>query len=50
MTVWVGSYMMDYGHVISSDSGLRPVINVITENGFTSGDGTDSSPYVITAE
>ena len=26
---------------------VRPVINVTTENGFTSGDGTASSPYVI---
>ena len=34
------SYVDDYGAV-------RPVINVTTENGFTSGDGTASSPYVI---
>ncbi len=26
---------------------VRPVINVTTENGFTSGDGTASSPYTI---
>ena len=26
---------------------VRPVINVTTDNGFTSGDGTASSPYVI---
>ena len=33
----------------SVDFGLavRPVINVTTDNGFTSGDGTASSPYVI---
>ena len=29
---------------------LRPVINVTADNGFTSGDGTALSPYVITAE
>ena len=28
-------------------SAVRPVINVTTENGFASGDGTASSPYVI---
>ena len=27
--------------------GLRPVINLLTDNGFTSGDGTASNPYVI---
>ena len=26
---------------------VRPVINVTTENGFTSGDGTSENPYVI---
>ena len=26
---------------------VRPVINVTTDNGFTSGDGTASSPYVL---
>ena len=33
----------------SVDGGIavRPVINVTTDNGFTSGDGTASSPYVI---
>ena len=30
--------------------GLRPVINVTTDNGFTSGDGTSENPYVIIAE
>ena len=32
---------------VSNDSAVRPVINVTTENGFTSGDGTASSPYTI---
>ena len=37
---------------LSSDSvginhAARPVINVTTDNGFTSGDGTASTPYVL---
>ena len=45
--VWI-----DAGGLFSLNVGLikgavRPVINVTTENGFTSGDGTASSPYVI---
>ena len=45
-TVWHGRGILTYGNV---DSGyaVRPVINVTTENEFTSGDGTASSPYVI---
>ena len=32
---------------VNIDAGVRPVINVTADNGFTSGDGTASSPYVI---
>ncbi len=32
---------------VSNDSAVRPVINVTTENGFTSGDGTAENVYVI---
>ena len=32
---------------VNRDFAVRPVINVTTENGFTSGDGTASSPYTI---
>ena len=32
---------------VGSNGAVRPVINVTTENGFTSGDGTASSPYTI---
>ena len=32
---------------VDHDGAVRPVINVTTENGFTSGDGTASSPYTI---
>ena len=30
-----------------ADNGLRPVINLLTDNGFTSGDGTSLNSYVI---
>ena len=34
--------------IVDNDGGaVRPVINVTTDNGFTSGDGTASNPYVI---
>ena len=29
---------------------LRPVINVTTDNGFVSGDGTAQNPYILNAE
>ncbi len=35
---------------VERDFFVRPVINVSTDNGFTSGDGTAENPYVITAE
>ena len=38
---------LDNGGVDADGYGLRPVINVTTDNGFASGDGTASSPYVI---
>ena len=37
----IGYDSVDYEH------GLRTVINVSTENGFTSGDGTTENPYVL---
>ena len=50
--VWRVDDYLDYAYVNSNaininDNELRPVINVTTENGFTSGDGTASSPYVL---
>ena len=39
--------ILDNINVRNGDYGLRPVINVTTDNGFTSGDGTASNPYVI---
>ena len=33
--------------IVDDFNAVRPVINVTTENGFTSGDGTASSPYVL---
>ena len=45
--VWFeGEFLSGYG--VDSNYGVRPVINVVTDNGFASGDGTASSPYVIT--
>ena len=40
-TDFLNGYFVDYGIAV------RPVINVTTENGFTSGDGTSENPYVI---
>ena len=40
------AFLADLG-AFNSNLSLRPVINVTTENGFTSGDGTASSPYVL---
>ena len=44
--VW---YEFDYLNlsVVDRNDAVRPVINVTTENGFTSGDGTASSPYTL---
>ena len=36
-----------YNDYVADGGAVRPVINVTTENGFASGDGTASSPYVI---
>ena len=49
--VWDESEFLDSNYVdYYRDGAIRPVINVTTDNGFTSGDGTASNPYVITAE
>ncbi len=47
--VWYESKYPDTTPVFTSNliRYIRPVINVTTENEFTSGDGTASSPYVI---
>ena len=42
-----GEYEIFDGSNVRDYSAVRPVINVTTENEFTSGDGTASSPYVI---
>ena len=44
--VWIGFGDLRYYNV-GNYAAVRPVINVATENGFTSGDGTASSPYTI---
>ena len=51
VAVWfVDDNGLNYDGVTSTMRSIRPVINVRTDNGFASGDGTASSPYVITAE
>ena len=37
-------------NLVDGNDGVRPVINVTTDSGFTSGDGSTSTPYVITTE
>ena len=44
--VWVEFGRLDRNYVIN-DYAVRPVINVTTENGFTSGDGTVENVYVL---
>ena len=44
--VWFEFENLISAHV-DSNRAARPVINVTTDNGFTSGDGTASNPYVI---
>ena len=45
-TVWYEFGNLSYNGV-GSRYAVRPVINVTTENGFTSGDGTASDPYIL---
>ena len=47
--VWGGNGVLVRNYVDGLDT-VRPVINVTTDNGFTSGDGTASNPYVIQVE
>ena len=35
---------------VNDQRGARPVINVTTNNGFASGDGTAQNPYVVEVE
>ena len=44
--VWYEHEYLDYT-IVHINNGVRPVISLLTDNGFTSGDGTASSPYVI---
>ena len=44
--VWNGNANL-YSINVGNDYAVRPVINVTTENGFTSGDGAAENPYVI---
>ena len=47
-TVWFIATNLGNGYVTNNGNfGIRPVINVRDDNGFTSGDGTATNPYVI---
>ena len=48
-SVWCEFVFIDYAYV-DYLSAVRPVINVTTDNGFVSGDGTAQNPYVIEVE
>ena len=45
--MWIEFYYLYYRAVSDGGDAVRPVINVATDNGFASGDGTASNPYVI---
>ena len=45
--VWEEDEFLFSTYAGSIRTGLRPVINLLTDNGFTSGDGTASNPYII---
>ena len=45
--VWNEDAILNGGVIVNNSHAARPVINVTTENGFTGGDGTALSPYVI---
>ena len=47
--VWYGAEILNDHYVVGTDA-ARPVINVTTDNGFTSGDGTVSNPYVLSVQ
>ena len=44
--VWI-EYEFLGDNYVSNYRGVRPVISLLTENGFTSGDGTASDPYIL---
>ena len=46
-TVWRENDDLNDASVYSDSNGLRPVINLLTDNGFVSGDGTASDVYII---
>ncbi len=45
-SVWIEFDYLNNGNV-GSNGAVRPVINVTTDNGFTSGDGAASNPYIL---
>ena len=47
--VW-GEFDGFFDNSVSAQRAVRPVINVTTNNGFASGDGTAQNPYILNAE
>ena len=47
--VWYEYVLLDNDYV-RNHRGVRPVINVTTDNGFASGDGSVENPYILNAE
>ena len=47
--VW-GEFDGFFDNSVSAQRAVRPVINVTTDNGFASGDGTAQNPYILNAE
>ncbi len=45
--VWCEFDVLAFDADVYGNGGLRPVISVATDNGFTSGDGTVENPYVL---
>ena len=48
--VWCENAFLTSLGAFNMNLSLRPVINVTTENGFTSGDGSVENPYILNAE
>lgn len=44
---WGAVEILNGNHVLNGYGGLRPVINLTTDNGFASGSGTSSDTYVL---
>ena len=48
--VWIENDDLRGDGFVDGQYGVRPVINVTTDNGFASGDGSVENPYILNAE